>query len=1189
MFSDDTVGVAVSEENVPSPSSITSFSALAVQLGLYFVLFVIALSMFEIAVHFNLNRLFSPRSYARPKQIIQNQLKHGPYCINWIPWSLRLSYSQMMEGVKGTGTRNCGWSGSNLRCNLDGVILIKFCVLCLKVSVLATFLCIIVILPVNYTASCNPTDYDTIDIGQSICENRTEYNNYGKCTYANIPKVYLGQNYTWYSHQVFIDPFRNGSSGTTFRMIAILAVACILYIYTCVLIWEEWIQNLALRRVYYLEYNHYKHRKDYLEGLENLKDREESYVTDRPVFVPHPELSDTVPNIGLYSVLFRLPGIQLVSKACDGDSNVEHQLQVAIEFFDKVVPNQPGYSSSVAALTILPDVKRLSLAWKKWFECASKVRRLKFIREKLEEARNGPDFKTKPDNTDIDSYNECRDNHNTKFNSQQRIKSKTIINCSKLDTVQEASYIDEFSAPQLEFTERSSNNEEESQIEMFLDNDEIEQMTVYYREFARSSASCGPYGCDEYSIANADILTLTDIEQEAAEEVEIAIEELRQARIDIRSDKKPSGLRFHNVIEMRSIAFPQNGHLYDSAKDNVDLDEGTNVSEHNFPLWDEADLIVGSEQYFYRRGGETRKRHLNSGRCPNSFAESTSRRVVGNIVPSGVLSRIIKNESYAVVTFTSRQAAIAARQCVADGSGLEGWKEIDKIPIPPLADAVPWNISDCRGCCRPVTVTLPRSQKGYRFKIMLVFLISFTVLWTYPYVLLVSATTPERLRNGVLANYPFLSKYAEIISMMTKSFSMMGLFAVLPQIFKALANFGSGATSILEAERHALFYYWWFMIIFAFGSITLGNSIIAAFQNNDVNVITFSQILVDLANAVPIQTASYWMGWIIQQTLMVLPFMYFLQFNNFLFTLLQWDCCARASAGGGPGGVVPYRIYVNLGIIFLCVVSLAPLNPIIAPFSMLCLMFMVPMLKWSLIFVYRPIFDAGGMRWPELSDMMMTAVFGSQILLSISFILKQGFVVGFFSLLSMIPTSTFKSTVKETFGESYSDAGLLQTSELDGWDVRNENSMTERERYRKWLVDCHKASYVPICVNAEDNFLTSEPAVVIPTNRDQDIDIDGISQQDSNDLHDQTDCLSSVETGRPRLSTLDSFNSFRSQRNITSQRGALFRRVVGSIGVFHAANEDLELDPLILGINTRALSLSPNDAPMQTSNSSKNK
>jgi hypothetical protein len=70
---------------------------------------------------------------------------------------------------------------------------------------------------------------------------------------------------------------------------------------------------------------------------------------------------------------------------------------------------------------------------------------------------------------------------------------------------------------------------------------------------------------------------------------------------------------------------------------------------------------------------------------------------------------------------------------------------------------------------------------------------------------------------------------------------------------------------------------------------------------------------------------------------------------------------------------------VNVGIIFLCVVALAPLCPMLAPVGMLCLLFIIPMMKWSHIFVYRPIFDAGGKKWPLLHDIMMTAVFGSQV------------------------------------------------------------------------------------------------------------------------------------------------------------------------------------------------------------------
>jgi hypothetical protein len=51
----------------------------------------------------------------------------------------------------------------------------------------------------------------------------------------------------------------------------------------------------------------------------------------------------------------------------------------------------------------------------------------------------------------------------------------------------------------------------------------------------------------------------------------------------------------------------------------------------------------------------------------------------------------------------------------------------------------------------------------------------------------------------------------------------------------------------------------------------------------------------------------------------------------------------------------------------------------VAPFSMMIFLFIVPMLKWSHIFVYRPTFDAGGMRWPILHDILMIAVIVAQV------------------------------------------------------------------------------------------------------------------------------------------------------------------------------------------------------------------
>jgi hypothetical protein len=86
--------------------------------------------------------------------------------------------------------------------------------------------------------------------------------------------------------------------------------------------------------------------------------------------------------------------------------------------------------------------------------------------------------------------------------------------------------------------------------------------------------------------------------------------------------------------------------------------------------------------------------------------------------------------------------------------------------------------------------------------------------------------------------------------------------------------------------------------------------------------------------------------------------------------------------------------------------------------------------------------------------------------------------------LAIVPTLMFNSKTKATFEQSFADAGLLQTSRLDGWDTLQSKSQAQREEYRRWLVDCHKASFVPICLAGSDNVLTVEPAVVLSSHRD---------------------------------------------------------------------------------------------------------
>jgi hypothetical protein len=221
----------------------------------------------------------------------------------------------------------------------------------------------------------------------------------------------------------------------------------------------------------------------------------------------------------------------------------------------------------------------------------------------------------------------------------------------------------------------------------------------------------------------ADIVALEDLEEEAAEGVSIAMDQLHKARGEFRSDELcPSYFEQDpdspDNSDGLSIHFGNNNIVDPNTGDETPKMTPQKTSD----LWEEAEKLVGAEQYMVKLGGRVLKRKMSTGSWYNPFGKSrsedlTTRKVVEDVIPSGFFSRITKSESYAVVTFTSRQAAIAARQCLSDGSGLDGWREVDKIPIPPLADSVPWNICDCRGCCRPVTVTLPPQERRFRFKL----------------------------------------------------------------------------------------------------------------------------------------------------------------------------------------------------------------------------------------------------------------------------------------------------------------------------------------------------------------------------------------------------------------------------------------------------------------------------------------
>ncbi len=92
---------------------------------------------------------------------------------------------------------------------------------------------------------------------------------------------------------------------------------------------------------------------------------------------------------------------------------------------------------------------------------------------------------------------------------------------------------------------------------------------------------------------------------------------------------------------------------------------------------------------------------------------------------------------------------------------------------------------------------------------------------------------------------------------------------------------------------------------------------------------------------------------------------------------------------------------MNSGVIFLCVVALSPLCPVLAPFAMMYFFFLYPLLKWGHIFVYRPTFDAGGMRWPLLHNILMNSIIVSQVRMAHAEIKRCHQLFSFFQILNM--------------------------------------------------------------------------------------------------------------------------------------------------------------------------------------------
>jgi hypothetical protein len=248
-------------------------------------------------------------------------------------------------------------------------------------ALVATALAAVVVLPINLTANCHTDENGYFSCYSSPHD--TNLTNYERTTIENIPILDISNEllneFNWYN-SIFGASFKIfGTNYGSFlgRFYAIVGVSWVLTFYCLHILRKEWVDILALRRVFYLEGRHWENRieelndtvlKDDMDSSDDdetsnskpgalrkrrlvnkkkkglKKKKKKDAISNRPQNIPHPEQRDTVPNIELYSVLVgEIPAVpseiahERTGVGNDANSNVnvlkfsiDWQLQVTV-------------------------------------------------------------------------------------------------------------------------------------------------------------------------------------------------------------------------------------------------------------------------------------------------------------------------------------------------------------------------------------------------------------------------------------------------------------------------------------------------------------------------------------------------------------------------------------------------------------------------------------------------------------------------------------------------------------------------------------------------------------------------------------------------------------------------------------------------------------------------------------------
>lgn len=426
---------------------------------------------------------------------------------------------------------------------------------------------------------------------------------------------------------------------------------------------------------------------------------------------------------------------------------VDWQLAFATKYFDACVPNPLGYSSSVAAVTILPSASELANAWGKWYAAAGQLRRLRFIRSVIQK-KVGYEINDDPDEDsegelDDDDFPKARVDFGEKNSADHSDSSGIKASLRRRREIDREIFRDctenqEYYRTVLGFDHGSG---------MGLYDFGPEQTAMYSREFAQGASSCCPNGCFEGRVRRATIDELREMEKEALERVhaanlllekaQIRAVEVQQGVLGSSNNWRSSSVSHSQTLDVEEAKIEEDrpmrvfnqpkGHLHDdfnlfgSITGYLRKERGMSSFDLSSHHWKTFEKILHERPHNGLRSskeGATRMERLYQafrGQRPEVMEGIHDElHKFGVDVKEKVAAHLARESTYAVITFMSRQAAVAARQCLADGRGQNRWITAKALPVPPLADAAPFNLFFCRGCCRPVSLSIHQRQKSFR-------------------------------------------------------------------------------------------------------------------------------------------------------------------------------------------------------------------------------------------------------------------------------------------------------------------------------------------------------------------------------------------------------------------------------------------------------------------------------------------